>query len=96
MGSITYEKSLFLFTLPLFCCFLSSCIYNNKKVSKLFILDKEVKQFTLDPFQETADINLENNFYPKKELPSKFQLFKEKARQKEKNLMQLNEMQQRK
>lgn len=70
--------------------------YNNKKVSKLFILDKEVKQFTLDPFQETADINLENNFYPKKELPSKFQLFKEKARQKEKNLMQLNEMQQRK
>jgi hypothetical protein len=62
---------------------------NNSKVSKMFILDKEAKQITLDPYLETADIELENNFYPKKELPSKLQLFKEKQREKEKNLMQL-------
>ncbi|MBC7865691.1 MAG: M1 family metallopeptidase [Bacteroidia bacterium] len=66
--------------------------YNNKKVAKLIMTDKEVKQFVLDPFQETADIDLENNAYPKKEVPSKFQLFKEKHmrhNQQEKNPMQL-------
>ncbi|MFN5184044.1 MAG: M1 family metallopeptidase [Bacteroidota bacterium] len=62
---------------------------NNSKVSKMFILDKEVKQITLDPYLETADIELENNHYPKKELPSKLQLFKEKQRERDKNLMQL-------
>ena len=62
---------------------------NNSKVSKTFITDKPIKQISLDPYQETADIDLENNFYPQKEVPSKLQLFKEKQREKEKNLMQL-------
>jgi hypothetical protein len=31
----------------------------------------------LDPFQETADIDLENNYWPRKELPSRFKLYQE-------------------
>jgi hypothetical protein len=63
--------------------------YDNNKTAKVFVTDKEVKQFTLDPYLETADINMDNNYYPKKELPTKLQLFKEKHEHKEKNLMQL-------
>ncbi|MFN5704649.1 MAG: M1 family aminopeptidase, partial [bacterium] len=33
-------------------------VRNNKKVSKLFITEKAIKQITLDPLQETSDINL--------------------------------------
>ncbi|NEU08167.1 M1 family metallopeptidase [Flavihumibacter sp. R14] len=62
---------------------------NNKNVSKLFITKKPVKQFTLDPFQETADIDLSNNYFPAKTIPSKFQLFKQEQQKKEANLMQL-------
>jgi aminopeptidase N len=61
---------------------------NNEKVSKLIITKKKVKQFSVDPLQETADINMNNNYYPAKEIESQFQLFKEQ-RQKEPNLMQL-------
>lgn len=63
-------------------------VRNNKKVSKLFITEKEVKQINLDPLQETADINRKNNFYPEKIVESEFQLFKNE-RQREPNLMQL-------
>ncbi|HRI29400.1 MAG TPA: M1 family metallopeptidase, partial [Chitinophagales bacterium] len=33
---------------------------NDKKVSKVFVTDKEVRRITLDPFLETADCNLSN------------------------------------
>lgn len=61
---------------------------NNKNVSKMVITEKPVKQFTLDPYQETADIELNNNYFPAKTLASKFQLFKQEQ-QKQPNLMQL-------
>jgi len=61
---------------------------NNKTVSKLLITEKPVIQFSLDPYQETADINRNNNFYPAKTVETQFQLFKEKER-KRSNLMQL-------
>ncbi len=61
---------------------------NNKNVSKLVISSKPVKQFTLDPYQETADIELSNNYFPAKAVDSRFQLFKQQQ-QKQPNLMQL-------
>jgi aminopeptidase N len=61
---------------------------NNKNISKLVITEKPVKQFTLDPFQETADIDLNNNYFPGKAVASKFQIFKQEQ-QKQPNLMQL-------
>lgn len=49
------------------------------KVSKVFILDKEVKSLRLDPFLETADTDLNNNTWPKTMQPTKYQLFKQQT-----------------
>jgi hypothetical protein len=49
---------------------------NENKVTKVFITHKKVKSIQLDPLKETADINTDNNSWPKFEEPSKFQLFK--------------------
>lgn len=48
------------------------------KVSKVFILNKEVKQFRLDPFLETADTDLNNNSYPREVIPTRYEIFKQK------------------
>jgi hypothetical protein len=47
------------------------------KVSKVFIFDKEVKEIRLDPFLETADVDLNNNSWPTEIQPSRYQLFKQ-------------------
>ena len=49
---------------------------NESEVSKVFAKNKEVKSIVLDPFRETADIDEENNYLPRKFLPSRFELFK--------------------
>jgi aminopeptidase N len=53
---------------------------NNNEVSKVINTPKKVVQFTLDPFLETADINTENNYFPEKPAPNRFQLFKQQQR----------------
>jgi aminopeptidase N len=52
---------------------------NTSKITKIIPTDKEVVQFTLDPYQETADTDISNNhFPPKPEAPSRFEVFKRK------------------
>ncbi len=51
----------------------------NEKVAKVFIKKKEVKQITLDPFLETADTDVSNNYFPEKERTSRFELFKRRS-----------------
>ena len=46
-------------------------------MSKVFIFEKEISSVRLDPFLETADTNLDNNSWPKKEIPSRYQLYKQ-------------------
>ena len=60
---------------------------NESTITKVFAFDKEVKSISLDPYQETADTDMENNFWPPRNLPSKFELFIERKSTKE------NEMQ---
>lgn len=65
------------------------------KVSKVFILDKEVKSVRLDPFLETADTDLDNNSWPKEVNPTRYQLFKqqpvkENPMQRQKKVNELN------
>lgn len=48
------------------------------EITKVFITEKEVKQFVLDPYIETADTNTENNYWPAQKLPSRFEMFKNK------------------
>ncbi len=54
--------------------------FNDDQVTKVFVLDKEVKQITLDPFLETADVDTENNYFPPKHQMNRFELFKQKER----------------
>jgi hypothetical protein len=49
---------------------------NEERFTKVFIKDKEVAAIRVDPYRETADIDEQNNIWPVKELPSRFQLFK--------------------
>jgi hypothetical protein len=48
------------------------------KVSKVLILNKEAISFRLDPFLETADTDLDNNSWPKRVQPTRYDLFKQK------------------
>jgi hypothetical protein len=52
--------------------------YNENKVSKVFMKDKEVKSIKLDPMRETADINESNNTWGNMPAPSRFALYKMK------------------
>ena len=49
---------------------------NNKTVSKIIITEKPVKSITLDPFLETADVDLSNNSYPPQITQSRFELYR--------------------
>ncbi|MGZ3942393.1 MAG: M1 family peptidase, partial [Bacteroidia bacterium] len=53
---------------------------NEKNLVKTFGKDKEVASILLDPYKETADIDEKNNTWNMKDAPSKFDVFKEKAR----------------
>jgi len=50
---------------------------NENKFTKVFIKDKEVAAIRIDPMRETADIDESNNLWPVKEMPSKFNLFRQ-------------------
>jgi aminopeptidase N len=54
--------------------------YNNFDVSKLIITRKEAKAIVLDPNLETADAELSNNFFPRRTVPTRFQIFKSEQR----------------
>ncbi len=55
----------------------------EEKVSKVFIFDKEVKSFRLDPFLETADTDLNNNSWPREMQATRYQLYKQEQTRKE-------------
>jgi hypothetical protein len=55
----------------------------EEKVSKVFIFDKEVKSFRLDPFLETADTDLNNNTWPREMQATRYQLYKQEQTRKE-------------
>ena len=38
---------------------------------------KEIKNLQLDPHEEIGDADVENNFWPRRAIKSRFQLFKE-------------------
>ncbi len=53
---------------------------NDKEVKKLFASDKEIKEINIDPNLLTADIDVSNNSWPKKEQESKIEKFKKKTK----------------
>jgi len=51
---------------------------NSKKVSKLLIRDKIIKEIEVDPYWETADIDVSNNYWPARIIKSPLEIFEEK------------------
>ena len=49
---------------------------NEQEVKKIFVKEKEVVNIVIDPNLETADINLNDNVFPKKPVENKFDQFK--------------------
>jgi hypothetical protein len=58
---------------------------DEQKVTKTFAKDKEVVAIKLDPFKETADIDENNNSWPKVKSESRFDLYKTKVTTKYEN-----------
>ncbi len=51
-----------------------------KQVKKLIVTDtnKELKDISIDPYWLTADVDVENNYYPRRIIPSRIEVFKSK------------------
>jgi len=54
---------------------------NTEKVSKLLITDKEISGIVLDPYWETADVDVNNNYWPARVVESRLELYKRKKSQ---------------
>ncbi len=61
---------------------------NSEKISKVFITEKEIQQIVLDPNLETADVDRNNNYWPERIEPTRFELFKARQRDSSPNPMQ--------
>ncbi len=53
---------------------------NEYEVTKVFAFDREVTNIVLDPNEETADTDTEDNVFPRKTQASQFDQFKEKGK----------------
>lgn len=53
---------------------------NDKEVSKAIAADKEIVSIEIDPDEETADVDTSNNSWPRKEVKSDFDRFKEQTK----------------
>jgi hypothetical protein len=54
--------------------------FNQKEITKVFYFDKELKSIEIDRFQETSDINIDNNSWPLKVSKSRFDVYKNRLR----------------
>ena len=57
-------------------------------VTKVFVTDKPAVQISLDPFLETADVDISDNYWPPRPVPSRFDAFKQQKKKKRENPMQ--------
>jgi hypothetical protein len=51
--------------------------FNTEKAAKLLFTKKELKTVTFDPRQELVDTDIENNYWPRRAVKSRFQLYKD-------------------
>ena len=49
---------------------------SSAAVKKLVVTEKDIVSIVIDPLQETADVNIENNYYPRRIIPSRIESFK--------------------
>ena len=51
--------------------------FNNTEVSKLIMTQKEIRSIALDPHLETADVDISNNYFPRRPEKMRFPLFRD-------------------
>jgi hypothetical protein len=51
---------------------------NSKTVSKLLVREKEISAIAIDPNWETADVDVNNNYWPARPIKSRFELYRDK------------------
>lgn len=61
---------------------------NENSFTKVFMKEKEVTAVRVDPYKETADIDVSNNNWPEIPMPSRFQIYKSHKVEKAENPMQ--------
>jgi len=44
-------------------------------VTKVFVTDRPAVRITLDPYMETADVDMSNNVWPPRPEPTRFEVF---------------------
>lgn len=49
--------------------------FNSNEISKVFVTEKPVKEFILDPYLETADTDRNNNYFPQRNKPTRFEMY---------------------
>ena len=54
--------------------------FNQKEIVKVFYFDKKLKSIEIDKYQETSDINTDNNTWPTKATKSRFEVYKNRLR----------------
>lgn len=54
--------------------------FNDEQVNKVITTDKKVTQWILDPYFQIADIDTENNAFPRMAKPTRLQIFKQQQR----------------
>ena len=54
----------------------------DAQVTKVFVTNKEVKSVLLDPYEQTADVNHDNNSWPLRHQLTRFELYKNKEKEK--------------
>ncbi len=52
--------------------------FNDKEIKKIFASDKPISSIVIDPKGLTADVNTENNSWPRKQVENRFEAFKKK------------------
>ncbi len=60
----------------------------STEVTKVYARSKKIEQVILDPFLETADVNMDDNFHPRQEAADRFEIFKSQPRRSSENPMQ--------
>lgn len=60
----------------------------DKTVTKVFASDQEVTDIQLDPYQQTADVDMSNNSWPAKPVLTRFEIYKQREYGAQENPMQ--------
>ena len=53
---------------------------NSQNVSKLIVSEEKITALAIDPQWETADVNINNNYWPARPIESRFDLYKKKKK----------------